>query len=170
MLRSARARTVAIIAGGLLGGSAILGAIAGPWTDSDPGGGPSGLEETPTATSTPDGTPDPTATAEATVESQQYDGLGVPTDSPACTTENHDPNPHDTDGDGDGCREVETEDGMKNLPDPAVDAQDGNSGLIGQGDENGPGALGDRTPGPPEGDPAHGNAYGHATATPTPTP
>jgi hypothetical protein len=78
---------------------------------------------------------------------------GVPLDSPACAGTMEDPNPHDTDGDGDGCREVETPDGMKNLPDPAADAHEGNPGNIGRGDENGNGPPDPLPGGPPEGAP-----------------
>lgn len=94
---------------------------------------------------------------EGDIEQEHEDVQGVPTDSPACAGTEADPNPHDTDTDRDGagCREVETEDGMKNLPDPAADAQGDDPGIIGEGhdgdDDVGPPA--DVPPGPPDGRP-----------------
>jgi hypothetical protein len=112
----------------------------------------------------------------------------VPLDSPACAGDLAHPNPHDTDGDGDGCRQVATEDGMKNLPDPAADAHEGNPGRIGRGDDDdGIDGHEDCGLGPPEGRPRDGRPdgdppYGPPTdvplgpraepcrAQPTPTP
>jgi hypothetical protein len=110
---------------------------------------------------------------EGDIEQEQEDVQGVSTDSPACAGTEADPNPHDTDTDRDfeGCREVETDEGMKNLPDPAADAEEDNPGIIGEGhdgDDDDVGPPADVPPGPPEGDPPHGHAHGHATPTPTP--
>jgi len=158
---------VILAAAGLLGGVVAAAALAAP--DSSPGPSPAGLDGTETVTVTATETVEATETPEAneTVDPQQTpDGVrGVPTDSPACAGTEEDPNPHDTDGDladgdFDGCREVDG----KNLPEPAADAQEGNPGLIGQGDEHG------NPQGPPEGDPPYGNAVGQPTPTPTATP
>jgi hypothetical protein len=160
---------VIFAAAGLLGGIVAAAALAAP--DSPPGPGPAGLDGTETATATATETVEATDTPEATetpeeadTEGEHDDGLGVPLDSPACAGDEEHPNPHDTDGDFDGCREVEG----KNLPDPAADAQSGTPG---------PGHIGDLhrpehslTPGPPEGDPPFGNAFGEPTPTATPTP
>ena len=182
MLLPAKAKLVAVCSAIALGGLLTVVVFAAP--DSTPTPGPSGLDatatpgatealeptETPEATEAldPTETPDPAETPQPTDEPDGDDNRGVPEDSPACAGDLDHPNPHDTDGDGDGCRIVETEDGMKNLPDPAADAHEGHPGDI--GDQHRPPHS--QTPGPPDGDPPYGNAHGHdeEDATPTPTP
>lgn len=99
------------------------------------------VEATSDPTEDAETTPEPTAgpddaegdhglDAEATEQPAEATP-GVPLDSPACVGDEQHPNPHDTDGDFDGCRVVQTDDGPKNLPDPAADAQEGNPGNIG---------------------------------------
>ena len=161
-----KGKAIGAVAALLLGALVTVAVFAEP--GGDPPGGPSGAEPTATgeatATPTPEGTdatptdePVATGTPEPAETPDANEAMGVPLDSPACAGDLDHPNPHDTDGDGDGCRPVETEDGEMNLPDPAADAHDGNPGDI--GDEHRPPHAG--TPGPPEGDPPHGNAYGH---------
>ena len=174
MFLSSKAKVLAAFVVTVLVGSAAVAVFAGP------GAGPTGEPGDPTATAEATDTIEPTETAEPTDEldpaatpdptgtPDSNGDAGVPLDSPACTGDLDHPNPHDTDGDGDGCRIVETEDGMKNLPDPAADAHEGMPGEI--GDQHRPPHS--QTPGPPEGDPPYGNANGHddEDATPTPAP
>lgn len=176
------ARNVTIVVAAVAVLAGLLAAVAWASPGGSSGNGPAGVEATLVPTQTPDatGTPEATATGEAqtpeateTEEPEETpDGeQGVPLDSPACAGDLEHPNPHDTDGDGDGCREVETDDGLKNLPDPAADAHEGDPGHIGDlhgnDDGNGDGNNGNgapahaRTPGPPDGDPPHGNANSH---------
>jgi hypothetical protein len=164
-------------------GCALLAALLGAVAWAAPGGlspgGSAGAEATETGTHTDDETPEPTeiegteteeaSTPEAgtpeAIETEQpeHNGdVGVPLDSPACAGDLEHPSPHDTDGDGDGCREVATDDGTINLPDPAADAHEGDPGHIGDlhgsvNNEtgNGPPAHA-HTPGPPDGDSPHG--------------
>jgi len=169
-------------------GCALLAALLGAVAWAAPGGlspvGSAGAEATVTGTHTPvdhetpeateiegteteeASTPDGETPEAAETEQPEDNGdVGVPLDSPACAGDLEHPNPHDTDGDGDGCREVETDDGTINLPDPAADAHEG-PGHIGDlhrngnnGNGNGPPAHA-HTPGPPDGDPPHGHANG----------
>jgi len=155
-----KGKAIGAVSALLLAGLVTAAVFAAPGDEPTPS--PAGEEPTATdvldPTETPDGA-DPTETPEPdiTVEPLEHDGDGVPLDSPACQGDLEDPNPHDTDGDGDGCREVETDDGTKNLPDPAADAHEGHPGDI--GDQHRPPHAG--TPGPPDGDPPHGHAHGH---------
>jgi hypothetical protein len=99
--------------------------------------------ETPGPTQTPDevdeaNTPEDNQEVDAEATDQPAEATpGVPLDSPACAGDEQHPNPHDTDGDSDGCRVVQTDHGPKNLPDPAADAQEGNTGNIGNHSDDG---------------------------------
>jgi hypothetical protein len=139
---------IVVAASALLAGLLAAVAWAAPGGSGSPS--PAGLDGTATGTSTEElgGAHTPEATETERVETPEAteiqepqdapdDHLGVPLDSPACAGDLQHPNPHDTDGDGDGCREVETDDGIKNLPDPAADAQQGTPGHIGDLHGNG---------------------------------
>ena len=155
-----KSKTLVVLAGVALL-AALVGAVAFAAPGGGPAGGPGGVDPTETIepTDLPDPTdlPEPTETPEPDELGPDAAGAGVPADSPACAGDLEQPNPHDTDGDGDGCRPVETGDGEKNLPDPAADAHEGTPGRIGELHRP-PHSM---TPGPPEGDPPHGNARGH---------
>ena len=180
MFQTAKTKVIAVSLGAVLLSSLVA---AGVMAASDQGGPRlSGLEltETPAAsepvelaeTQEPTETDDPAEPVEAAGTPGDNGEPGVPLDSPACAGDLEHPNPHDTDGDGDGCREIRLPDGtVKNLPDPAADAHEGNPGHIGDlhgnGHDNGNGNNGNgppahaHTPGPPDGDPPHGHAFGH---------
>lgn len=163
MFQTAKTKILAVSLGALLLSSLVAAGVMAASDQAGPRPGGVELIETPEASETAEPTEaqEPTETEEPTEPSDaaetpeagetlgDNEQSGVSPDSPACAGDLDHPNPHDTDGDGEGCREVQMPDGtVKNLPDPAADAHEGNPGIIGHGH------------GRPTGEPPFGSGHG----------
>ena len=167
MSQFVRANLVAAVIGVLFLGYAAIGTLAAPevtpWADPFQTGPAAVAGEV--LADLPDAVPDvsPAVPPDVPPNAGGLDGddehdAGVPPESPACVIH--------------GCREVETEDGTKNLPSPAADAIEGDPGQgppdevpvgppdgVGPDDDGEPHGPPDWAPGPPDGVPGHDQSH-----------